>query len=664
MHYMTRFGSDQGDSSGSNGGPKRSFDKVRDDNEGSAMGEKRQKLPALSSVVLEAVKMDSLQKLCSSLEPLLRRVVGEEVERALARLVPNNRLGTRTPRQLQDSPPNLKLEFSNKLCLPLFTGGKVEGDQCLPVLVLLKDASTGQVINSRPESSAKLEVVVLDGDFANEDDEWTAEDFENNVVKEREGKRPLLTGDLTITLKEGVGTLGDLTFTDNSSWIRSRKFRLGVRVAPGFPVGVRIKECKTEAFTVKDHRGELYKKHYPPQLNDEVWRLDKIGKDGAFHKRLQDNNIRTVEDFLRCYVRDPQKLRTILGNGMSSKMWDATVEHAKTCVLKGKLYVHYTDDSHSVGVIFNDIYELMGVTNNNVYRPLDSLNESEKTYVDKLVKNAYADWSKVVEYDDVTSINGSNDKNSLQSSENGNPMEPQEQPIIYEPMDVSQPTVQYPTLPTSTNITGSITPQLYGYGGQELPYPRYTHQGTQMIQGTDVFGSVNDPEIEPSTNITFQNNFPSTIGPSCTGYFASSNSGLVFRSQPVPAKSFTNYITPQMIQGVSADWQRYLAHNPTTPDVYLTEDLIRAQAVDMLNHDEMQNLLRTQSIMRVENFSLQNEYSGFDSASSTPTSVDGGRSSGKAYVGWLKVKAALRWGIFIRKIAAKKIQRAQLEEIN
>lgn len=76
------------------------------------------------------------------------------------------------------------------------------------------------------------------------------------MVKEREGKRPLLTGDLQVTLKEGVGTLGELTFTDNSSWIRSRKFRLGLKVASGYCEGMRIREAKTDAFTVKDHRGE------------------------------------------------------------------------------------------------------------------------------------------------------------------------------------------------------------------------------------------------------------------------------------------------------------------------------------------------------------------------------------------------------------------------
>jgi hypothetical protein len=98
---------------------------------------------------------------------------------------------------------------------------------------------------------------VLEGDFNNEEDEdWTEEEFESHIVKEREGKRPLLTGDLQVTLKEGVGTIGELIFTDNSSWIRSRKFRLGLRVAPGSFEGIRVREAKTEAFTVKDHRGE------------------------------------------------------------------------------------------------------------------------------------------------------------------------------------------------------------------------------------------------------------------------------------------------------------------------------------------------------------------------------------------------------------------------
>lgn len=160
---------------------------------------------------------------------------------------------------------NLQLHLRTRLSLPLFTGGKVEGEQGAAIHVVLLDADSGHVVASGPESFAKLDVVVLEGDFNNEDDDtWTEEDFDSHVVKEREGKRPILTGDLVVSLKEGVGTLGELTFTDNSSWIRSRKFRLGLKIASGFCEGIRIREAKTEAFTVKDHRGECRSHlHYP-----------------------------------------------------------------------------------------------------------------------------------------------------------------------------------------------------------------------------------------------------------------------------------------------------------------------------------------------------------------------------------------------------------------
>lgn len=55
----------------------------------------------------------------------------------------------------------------------------------------------------------------------------------------------------------------------------------------------------------------MYKKHYPPALHDDVWRLEKIGKDGSFHKRLSKASIYTVEDFLQLVVRDPQRLRNV-----------------------------------------------------------------------------------------------------------------------------------------------------------------------------------------------------------------------------------------------------------------------------------------------------------------------------------------------------------------
>ena len=63
---------------------------------------------------------------------------------------------------------------------------------------------------------------------------------------------------------------------------------------------------------------------------------------------------------------------------MSNKMWDVLVEHAKTCVLSGKLYVYYPDDVRSVGVVFNNIYELSGLIAGGQYHSADSLTENQK----------------------------------------------------------------------------------------------------------------------------------------------------------------------------------------------------------------------------------------------------------------------------------------------
>ncbi|RVW46289.1 Calmodulin-binding protein 60 C [Vitis vinifera] len=431
-------------------------------------GQSDRKRPALASVIVEALKVDSLQKLCSSLEPILRRVVSEEVERALAKLGPAKLTGRSSPKRIEGPDGrNLQLQFRSRLSLPLFTGGKVEGEQGTTIHIVLLDASTGHVVTSGPESSVKLDVVVLEGDFNNEDDDgWNQEEFESHVVKEREGKRPLLTGDLQVTLKEGVGTLGELTFTDNSSWIRSRKFRLGLKVASGYCEGMRIREAKTDAFTVKDHRGELYKKHYPPALNDEVWRLEKIGKDGSFHKRLNKAGIFTVEDFLRLVVRDSQRLRNILGSGMSNKMWDVLVEHAKTCVLSGKLYVYYPDDVRSVGVVFNNIYELSGLIAGGQYHSADSLTENQKVFVDTLVKKAYDNWISVVEYDGKSLLNFNQSKSSG-SSQTEVAMGPQDYPNSFD-HQLTLPSLPVSVPPQQPSVGPSITVGDIGLG-RSLP---------------------------------------------------------------------------------------------------------------------------------------------------------------------------------------------------
>ncbi|XP_030517309.1 calmodulin-binding protein 60 B-like [Rhodamnia argentea] len=602
------------------------------------------KRPALASVIVEALKVDSLQKLCSSLEPILRRVVSEEVERALAKLGPPRLNGRASPKRIEGPDGrNLQLQFRSRLSLPLFTGGKVEGEQGAAIHVVLVDANSDHVVTSGPESSVKLDIVVLEGDFNNEDDEgWTQEEFESHVVKEREGKRPLLTGDLQITLKEGVGTLGELTFTDNSSWIRSRKFRLGLKVAPGFGEGIRIREAKTEAFTVKDHRGELYKKHYPPALHDEVWRLEKIGKDGSFHKRLNNNGIFSVEDFLRLVVRDPQKLRNILGSGMSNKMWDSLLEHAKTCVLSGKLYVYYAEDNRNVGVVFNNIFELNGFISGDQYQTADSLSDNQKVYVDTLVKKAYDNWSQVIEYDGKSLLSF---KQVRRSSRN----EPQVAALEYS--NALDHQLQIPRLPvsfTSEQPSADSGLTVGGYNGDVAG--RYSTQSQ--------LGNANTRSQFPSTSSYIPHD------PLASNQAQSSRNDNSVGLALGPPLSAGFQATGSLIQtpGLNPfdDW----SSNRDKGDVeFLTEEEIRMRSHEMLENEDMQHLLRLFSMGGHPSFSVPEDGCGFPNYMQSPQPYDEDRSrSGKAVVGWLKIKAAMRWGFFIRKKAAER--RAQIVELD
>ncbi|BFI43568.1 hypothetical protein MPTK2_Ug00420 [Marchantia polymorpha subsp. ruderalis] len=645
--------------------------------------EKRQRVPALASVIVEAVKMDSLQKLCSTLEPLLRRVVGEEVERVLAKLTPA-KVGFRSsPKRIQGSDSrSLRLQFRNKLALPLFTGSKVEGEQGSAIHVVLQDASTGQVVAVGAESSAKLEVVVLEGDFSADDEEdWPQEDFENHEVRERDGKRPLLTGELFVTLKDGVGTLGELTFTDNSSWIRSRKFRLGVKISSGYCEGLRIREAKTEPFTVKDHRGELYKKHYPPALHDEVWRLDKIGKDGAFHKRLNQSGIQTVEDFLRLVVMDPQKLRNILGNGMSNKMWEGTVEHAKTCVLSGKLHVYYADDKQNIGVIFNNISQLMGLIADGQYMSVDSLSDSEKVYVDKLVKVAYENWENVVEYDGEALIGVKPYKLRGIDAHTEDPI-------------VGQGSSGHQSLTSASNqlavsSTQIMTSQRPQSGGQTYTTPeqkvhrKYLNQVNSMAEHHNSQGFLNSgqyPSQPSSISLTHQT-YLHGVNPPVTG-LALGLPHASITTPPGPSIAVLNGTT--MLPGTvnsPNDWPRYKElrgqdglSRTMQMDELLSEDELRVKSMELLENEDMH--LQIQQLLRMFNAASSevpsNPYSGgqgednFSFGAFTPppdlnVGMDRARVHGRANVGWLKLKAALRWGIFIRKRAAAR--RAQLEEV-
>ncbi|XP_057463023.1 calmodulin-binding protein 60 B isoform X2 [Actinidia eriantha] len=552
------------------------------------------KRPALASVIVEALKVDSLQKLCSSLEPILRRVVSEEVERALAKLGPARLSGRSSPKRIEGPDGrNLQLQFRSRLSLPLFTGGKVEGEQGAAIHIVLLDANTGHVVTSGPESSAKLDVLVLEGDFSNEDGEdWTQEEFESHVVKEREGKRPLLTGELQVTLKE------------------------------------------------------VYKKHYPPALNDEVWRLEKVGKDGSFHKRLNKEGIFTVEDFLRLVVRDSQKLRHILGSGMSNKMWEALIEHSKTCVLSGKLYVYYPDDTRHVGVVFNNIYALSGLISGEQYFSADSLSDSQKVYVDTLVKKAYDNWNQVVEYDGKSLLSF---KQSKRSSASRNE-------LLMGPVDYSNALdnqLPQPRLPGSLPSEQSLMEPSLMIGGSgynddlAARYPtqsQFVNSNSRAQFDSNLF-PFHDQQISNSHQIQ-SNRTGLALGPPQSSSFETIGSSV----QNANLNPFD-------------DWSNN--RDKVTED-FMSEEEIRIRSHEILESEDMQHLLRFWSMGN--HAPVNGPEDGFTFPSYIPSpspsfgfDEDRGRS-GKAVVGWLKIKAAMRWGFFIRKKAAER--RAQLVELD
>jgi len=298
---------------------------------------------------------------------------------------------------------SLQLQFLHRLSLPVLTGTKIRGEKSTSVGIALYDVLTGQRVDSGPEASAKVEIVVLEKDFTGyEGANSSPEEFNSKIVREREGGKTLLTGDVHVNLKEGIGFIGDVYFRHTKCWMKRTEFRLGARTVDG-ALGLRVREAKTEPFIVEDRRAKLYQKNYPPSLSDAVWRLEKIGKDGASHDRLSKENINTVKDFVTLLNINPQRLKQILG--MPAKMWDITVDHAKTCVLDKRAFLYYSPTSQQkTAVVFNVVGQLMGLLMEHEFIPVEKLSETEKANINKLVVSAFQQWEQLVPVDDVSSL--------------------------------------------------------------------------------------------------------------------------------------------------------------------------------------------------------------------------------------------------------------------
>lgn len=92
---------------------------------------------------------------------------------------------------------------------------------------------------------------------------------------------------------------------------------------------------------------------------------------------------------------------------------------------------------------------------------------------------------------------------------------------------------------------------------------------------------------------------------------------------------------------------------------FFSEEEIRMRSNEMLENDDMQHLLR---LFSMGGHASEDGYSFPSFMPSPMPNFDEDRTRpGKAVVGWLKIKAAMRWGFFIRKKAAER--RAQIVEL-
>ncbi|XP_031381452.1 calmodulin-binding protein 60 B-like isoform X2 [Punica granatum] len=486
-------------------------------------------------------------------EPFFRKTVREQVEHLLPKILgQSSRSGSSSDPTGTAHGVVLKLRFVNKLPATLFTGSKIEAEDKSPVMIELIDSRTNTRVTSDPLSSAKVLIQVLDGDIGSDNGEDLSEGkFNSKIVRKREGRRPLITGDLTITLRAGLGSLPNITFTDNSSWIRSRRFRLGARISQNIPIGVMVKEAFSGSFMVKDHRGEVYKKHHPPHPKDEVWRLEKIAKDRVLHRRLASKGIHKVEDFLRLLETKPSLLKTIICKGTSSKMWEAIEAHARACVIDDDQAFAYFQESTNTGLLLNSVYRVVKATFDGcTYIPVQELTLHQKALVQNLKRQAYENMNQLIPVSGALAVDTPQPMSGL-SAETF--LAPQEYPPIplqgYIPMSHSalygseglgiwQSEVSGPQMhvPPDLNFTPTVA-NSFAIGN---------------IQSGDFNGGISFPSSSKGPAMT-STCFPSTSGwvPE-NGFFFGSSSGVAGEGGTFPSvPDFGLVLGPNNIPGSS-----------------------------------------------------------------------------------------------------------------
>ncbi|KAI4301723.1 hypothetical protein L6164_034972 [Bauhinia variegata] len=222
----------------------------------------------------------------SSIGGLVRRLVREALQRHSLTV---HHIGTSGTKPIQ-------LRFANKVA-STYTRSQIKSEEDEFIRIELMDARSQSVITVGDLASKKIKLYVLKGEFGSED--WSDDQFDDNILPPREGREPLLKGEILINLQNGVATIRNLELTDNSRWTRTGKFRLGARVAGSTPHGEDIREGISEPFRVKEKRGKDRKKRNRPSSRSVAG--EEAGQRSGTDQDLQQNFLTAHQDQLETF---------------------------------------------------------------------------------------------------------------------------------------------------------------------------------------------------------------------------------------------------------------------------------------------------------------------------------------------------------------------------
>ncbi|KAI3765796.1 hypothetical protein L2E82_15840 [Cichorium intybus] len=335
------------------------------------------------------------------LKPLIRQIVEEQIGLAKQELLasmkesPQNEASTPVPKRL-------KLQFRNRISMPVFTGKRLVGENDSTIEIALVDAFTEQIMNTGMESTAKLEIVGFRvGDDGSVDDRWALEDFQQTILSGKKGKR-ILQGDTCLQLREGVCFVDKISFTHNSENSKNGLYRLGAGVVDAALMN-RVEVARTEAFLMKDARIAYYEKHPHPRLSDKVCHLQQICYKGKRHRRLKDEGVITVKDLLTLLYTDQKRLQDILKLGAPSNIWGDIIKNAQAC--SGMFLCFDPGNEGKTGVVLNAKRQLKGlIVEPYKYVPVAQLSAKEKVDNKDLVKFASQHFETLHSFEDETSL--------------------------------------------------------------------------------------------------------------------------------------------------------------------------------------------------------------------------------------------------------------------